>query len=267
MSLPQLIKVPVAQCDYPSQPRSRLDEDYILRLGQNMLAHGQKVPVIGFFREGRFILCEGGCRREAANRVKIKDLLALDLGKEPTQLELLMAQASIDLHKQHLSAIDRARLFRSIRKEQGCTARHLAETLKVSEGYVCRTEALLELPADLQAQVNEGTLDASRGYLLSQESDPERQRQLAAEATSISRDELARRVRRQKSQPTPQVRAKRIVCPLPSGVSVAVSGSDLSLDDIIEALGDAQKAARKAREQNLDVKTWARVMKDKSRAE
>lgn len=267
MTLPQLINVPVAQCDYPSQPRSRIDEDYILRLGKNMLAHGQKVPVIGFFRGGRFILCDGGCRLEAAKRVGMKELIALDMGKEPSSGELMLMQALIDLHKQHLPPIDRARLFRSIRKEQGCSARQVAETLHVSEGYISRTLALLDLPEDLQAQVNDGTLDASRAYLLSQESDPERQRQLAAEATSISRDELARRVRRQKSQSTPQVRAKRIACPLPSGVSVAVSGSDLSLDDIIEALGDAQKAARKAREQNLDVKTWARVMRDKSRAE
>ncbi len=266
MTLPQLIKVPVAQCDYPSQPRSKLDEDYILRLGQNMLAHGQKVPVIGFFRGGRFILCDGGCRLEGAKRVEMKELLALDLGKEPTRLELFVSQACIDQHKQHLPAIDRARLFRSICKEQGCTARHLAETLHVSEGYISRTLALLDLPEDLQAQVNDGTLDASRAYLLSQESNPERQRQLAAEAVSISRDELARRVRKQKSQSTAQVRAKRIACPLPNGVSVTVSGSDLALDDIIEALGDAQKTARKAKDQNLDIRTWARVMRDKAKA-
>ena len=51
------------------------------------------------------------------------------------------------------------------------------------------------------------------------------------------------------------------------GVSVSVTGKDVSLDDLIEALGDAQKEARKAREQKLDVKTWQRVMRDKSRPE
>ena len=262
----QLIKVPVALCDYPSQPRSKLDQEYILRLGQNMLAHGQKVPVIGYFRDGRFILCDGGCRREGAGAVGIKELLALDLGKEPSPLELLLAQASIDLHKQVLLPLDRARLMRSICKEQGCTARQLAKTLHVSEGYISRTVALLDLPEDLQAQVNEGTLDASRAYLLSQESNPERQRQLASEAASLTRDELARRVRKQKRESSPQVRAKRIVCALPSGVSVTVSGPDLSLDDLIEALAEAQKEAKKAREQSLDVKTWQRVMHDRSRA-
>ncbi len=38
-------------------------------------------------------------------------MLGLDMGKEPTKLELLVAQASIDLHKQHLPPVDRARLY------------------------------------------------------------------------------------------------------------------------------------------------------------
>lgn len=267
MQTQQLIKVPAAQCDYPSQPRSRLDPDYCLRLGQNMLEHGQKVPVIGYFSGEQFIICDGGCRLEGIRLAGIPEVLAQDIGKEPTALGLLVSQASIDVYHQHLPPIDRARLFRSICKEQGCTGRQLAKTLHVSEGFICRALALLELPEDLQAQINEGSLDASRGYLLSQESDPERQRQLAAEAQSVSREELAHRVRRQKTQGVPQVRAKRIQCPLASGVCVTVSGADLSLDDLIEALGDAQKEARKAREQKLDVKTWQSVMRDKSRAQ
>ena len=267
MQTQQLIKVAVAQCDYPSQPRSRLDPDYCLRLGQNMLEHGQKVPVIGYFSGDRFIICDGGCRLEGIRLAGIPDVLALDLGKEPTALGLLVSQASIDVYHQHLPPIDRARLFRSICKEQGCTGRQLAKTLHVSEGFICRALALLELPEDLQAQINDGSLDASRGYLLSQESDPERQRQLAADAMSVSREELGQRVRRQKGQSaTPQVRAKRIVCPLPSGVSVTVAGQDLSLDDVIRALDEAHKAAKKGREQKNDVKTWQRVMLDKSRA-
>jgi len=39
----------------------------------------------------------------------------------------------------------------------------------------------------------------------------------------------------------------------------------LSLDDIIEALTEAQKEARKAREQRLDAKTFSAVMRDKAK--
>jgi len=265
MSVQQLIKIPVARCDYPEQPRSALDPDYCRNLGENMKAGGQKVPVIGFMKGDRFILCDGGCRLEGARLVGIPELLAIDLGKEPTRLELLMAQASIDLHRQHLPPIDRARLFSNLCKEHGCTARKLAELLHVSEAVISRAVALLELPGDLQQQVNEGTLDARRAYLLSQESDPSRQRELASQAAELSREELAKRVRKPKASDTPQVRMKRIVCPLPSGISITVSGADLSLDDFIEALAEAQKEARKAREQSLDAKTFAAVARDKAK--
>jgi ParB family chromosome partitioning protein len=265
MPLPQLIKVPEARCDYPSQPRSVVDPEYCRSLGENMKANGQKVPVIGYTKGDRFILCDGGCRLEAARLAGIPELLALDLGKEPTRLDLLMAQASIDLHRQHLPPIDRARLFSSLCKEHGCTARKLAELLHVSEAVISRAIALLQLPDDLQQQVNAGTLDARRGYLLSQEADPARQRELASQATALSRDELERRVRKPKADATPQVRLKRILCPLASGISITVSGADLSLDDFIEALGEAQKEARKAREQSLDAKTFAAVMRDKAK--
>jgi ParB family chromosome partitioning protein len=235
-----------------------------------MKATGQKVPVIGNTKGDRFILCDGGCRLEGARLAGIPELLALDLDKEPTRLELLMAQASIDLHRQHLPPIDRARLFACLCKEHGCTAKKLAEMLHVSESSISRAVALLQLPDDIQQQVNEGTLDARRGYLLSQESDPARQRELASQATALSRDELAERVRKPKGAATSQVRMKRIACPLASGVSITTAGDDLSLDDLslddlIEALGEAQKEARKARDQGLDAKTFSAVMKDKAK--
>jgi ParB family chromosome partitioning protein len=137
--------------------------------------------------------------------------------------------------------------------------------LHVSEAVISRAIALLQLPDDLQQQVNAGTLDARRGYLLSQESDPARQRELASQAAALTREELEKRVRKPKQSDTPQVRMKRILCPLASGVSITVSGADLSLDDFIEALAEAQKEARKAREQSLDAKTFAAVMRDKAK--
>ena len=72
-------------------------------------------------------------------------------------------------------------------------------------------------------------------------------------------------MRRQKQEDAPQVRLKRIACPLASGVSITASGSELSLDDLIEALGEAQKEAKKAREQGLDAKTFSAVMRDKAK--
>ncbi len=75
---------------------------------------------------------------------------------------------------------------------------------------------------------------------------------LRLKLSGASRDGLAERIRKQKREATPQVRVKRIACPLPSGVSIVASGAELSLDDLIEALGEALKEAKKAREQALN---------------
>ena len=50
-------------------------------------------------------------------------------------------------------------------------------------------------------------------------------------------------------------------------MTVIIVGNDLGLDEVIDALGNAQKEARKGRDQNLDVKTWSAVMRDRARKE
>jgi hypothetical protein len=52
---------------------------------------------------------------------------------------------------------------------------------------------------------------------------------------------------------------------LPCGVCLVASGKDLSLDDLIDSLGEAQREAKKARDQGLDVRTFQAVLRDKAR--
>ena len=69
---------------------------------------------------------------------------------------------------------------------------------------------------------------------------------LAMKFGGASRDELVRAVQRNK-RPTNGVRTSRISCPLPSGVTVTVSGSEIGMDEGIEALAVAAKEMKKAR--------------------
>jgi hypothetical protein len=52
---------------------------------------------------------------------------------------------------------------------------------------------------------------------------------------------------------------------LSSGVSIVASGAELSLDDLVDSLGQAQKEARKARDQGQDIKSFQAVMAAKSK--
>lgn len=72
-----------------------------------------------------------------------------------------------------------------------------------------------------------------------------------------SRDDLERAVKR-INRPTrngSSVRLSRIKCPLPSGMSVVVSGTGIGLDEGIEALTAAAREMKKARDEGLDAKT------------
>jgi ParB family chromosome partitioning protein len=264
-----LKKVLTDKCDYPSQPRSNPDLEYCRRLGASMKAIGQQVPVIGYTdpASGRFILGDGGCRLIGAREAGIAELLALDLGTKPTLQELLLAQAAIDLHKQHLKPIDRARLWDATKKARNCTARQLANDLGVDESLVGDYLSLLKLPPDVQEQVNSGALHMSKACLIAQqESNPDRQRELATEATSVSRHELAARLRknRRNAQPAPAVRLARVKIAMPHGAMVVITGKELGMSEVVELLAETLKEARKAAEQ-YDVKTFQSMMRDKAR--
>lgn len=148
----------------------------------------------------------------------------------------------------------------------GLSNKELAERVSLNPSVVTRLRAIAACPI-AHAALAEGRLKGiSDAYTVAKAPDAQKAELLALRASGASRDQIDQAARKQRKAATPQVRAKRVVCPLPSGVSVTVSGPELSLEDLIEALGEAQKEAKKAREQNLDVKTWQRVMHDKSRA-
>jgi ParB family chromosome partitioning protein len=267
----ELKQVPVALCDDPAL-RSQYDTEFCRSLGEDMKSNGQQVPVIGYKLSGRFPLVDGGCRLEGARLVGIPELLALDMGKEPTRLELLLAQASIDVHRQNLPPIDRARLWDSIIDARKCTARELAVQLHVSDSLVGRYLPLLTLAPELQEEVNNGTLEMSKGSLIARETNnPDRQRELAALAASMSRESLAAVLRKKRNgngseQPASEtVRTSRVKCELGGNLSIVVAGNDLGLDEVIEALGTVRRAAIKARHENWDVKSWSAVMRDRAK--
>lgn len=264
----QLIKVPVATCDFRLQPRSDHDEAYCRSVAESVKAIGQQVPIIGYFLGKLFVVVDGACRCAGARMIGITELLALDLGKEPTRADLLMVQAAIDIHKKHFKPMDRARLWQAIKEERGCTNRELAKLLVVSDSLVGDAMDLLTLPPDVQEKVNSGALDSSKASLIAQkDSNPERQRELAELATSISRTDLVARMKknRRDAQQTPAIRSNSIRCPLTSGITVTVKGNGISLEDALDALATLSKEMKKASAEGIDGSTFSRMCSDRAK--
>ncbi|VTR93418.1 ParBc, ParB-like nuclease domain OS=Blastopirellula marina DSM 3645 GN=DSM3645_27843 PE=4 SV=1: ParBc [Gemmata massiliana] len=266
MTALRLITVPLTACDIAYNPRAARAPASCRSLGENIRTHGQKVPIVGFFKSDRFQVADGGCRVEGMRLVGLTEVLALDWGKEPTPADLMMAHASIDLHRQFLPPLDRARLFRSLIDARGCTAKQLARDLSVSDSLVGRYLSLLVLPTDLQERVSTGTLEFSKACVVAQEPDPARQRELATMAPDLPRDALAERARKARPANTAAPKVGRIRIELASGTAVTVSGAGLTLDDAIGATAEAHKKLKQGRDQGLTAKTISRISAERSNA-
>ena len=182
-------------------------------------------------------------------------------------MQLRIFQLSENLHREDL---------RDSEKWQACTEllflnqrwtnKDLAAHLKLSESTVTKYLSPSKCIPEAQKALEQGQIGITAAYEISRAPAEQQGELLRLKLSGTSRDGLAEHVRKQKRDSSPQVRVKRIACPLPSGVGIVVSGEELSLDDLIEALGEAQKEAKKARDQGLDAKTFSAVMRDKAKA-
>lgn len=249
----------------PNNPRGdRYDEPELRALNKSLLVR-QWMPLI--VKEPELVVLEGNRRLAAALLGGIETLSGIPVAQEMTPAEINRMIAQLDLRHQPFSEIARGKLWRSIREENRWTNAQLAEELGVSAGLLTKVFGNLDNPEEIQALVDAGTLGMKDGYYLSRVEDVAERLRIARElaAGRVQSEALVRMVRKQKPNEKQQaVRvARRISYPLPSGVHLTVSGERLSIDDLIDTLGEAQREAKKARDQGLDAKTFQAVMQQR----
>jgi ParB family transcriptional regulator, chromosome partitioning protein len=141
----------------------------------------------------------------------------------------------------------------------------LAEFLHIDPSMVTRWMSPSKCIPAVQEALKEGKIGISDCYPISKLPESEQAPLLALKLSGASRDAIEQAGRRKRTNGTPAVKLARIKAVLPSGVVIVASGEGLTLDDLIESLGEAQREAKKAREQGLDAKTFSAVLRDKSR--
>jgi ParB family transcriptional regulator, chromosome partitioning protein len=255
-----VIDVPVEKCVFPTQPRSKKEPEYIRGLVDSIKAIGIQVPLLGWWEE-LFNLADGGCRLEAAKIAGLRVVPCVDLGKKPSDTELELSQAVVDVQKQHLPPVDRALLYRRLKASSGWTAQHIAGLMGISPSNFSRYLPLAELVEDVQGLVNAGTLEFSKATLIAQEtSDPEKQRQLAQEAISMTRDGLREFL---KGKPK-KSKSKQFQIPFSSGLVVSVRRADFA--ELKKQLTELMGEIRKAESEKWDFETFLTVMNRKSKS-
>jgi ParB family chromosome partitioning protein len=112
--------------------------------------------------------------------------------------ELLALQMIENCVREDLRPVEQARAFRSLIELNGWSARQVARELGIVQSNVVRALALLDLPAAVRDQVEQGDLPPATAYEVSKLGDPDAQAEVAARvvAEGLSRAETVEAVKR-----------------------------------------------------------------------
>lgn len=258
-----LTQKPLSWFKTAPQARRHFDEADLRQLGESLNAR-QLQPVLA---RSDGTLIAGERRFRAADLVGLPELQVIITEEPLSDTQIKVLQLTENLHRADLRDSEKWRACEELlRLNPGWANRDLATHLKLGEPTITKYLAPSRCIPEVQQALEAGQCGITACYEISRVPAEQQGELLRLKLSGASRDGLAEHVRKQKRDAAPQVRVKRISCPLPSGVGIVVTGVELSLDDLIEALGEAQKEAKKAREQGLDAKTFSAVMKDKAKA-
>lgn len=245
--------------------RQCFEEDALIALGKS-LRRRQWHPVVAR-SDGTVI--DGERRVRAARIEKLESLDTLIIDEAMTQSELRLAQAATAMHRADLTAGEKYALcYELLQLRTDWKEKDLAEHLCIHPSMVTRIMAASKTIPEVREALQQGKLSTTDVYAISKVPEAEQPALLEAKLHGASRDELEEKVKttRRKKLAAASVRVDSVRCALPSGRLIVVSGPNLSLDDVVETFVEAAKEARRARDQSLDVKTWAAVMRDRAKS-
>ena len=245
----------------PNQPRKHFDEADLRLLGESMRKK-QLQPVLAL-PDGTLIA--GERRYRAAKLVGLPTLEVKIADEQLTPAQIKVWQLVENMQRADLTGYE---------KWLGCAElldmntnwqlKDLAEHLHLDPSMVTRLLSPSKCIPAVQDALKLGKIGISDCYVISKLSDDEQAGLLALKLSGASRDQIEAAGKKARNGGRETVRVQRVKCVLPSGVSVVVSGEGVSLDESIEALGEAIKEMKRARELGYTAKTFAAAMKDKS---
>ena len=240
----------------PDQPRKEFDDDAIDRLAASLLKHGQLMPIRVRWNPalGKWVVISGERRYRASLRAGLNTVACIFAEDGLTTSEILQEQIIENLLREDLKPIEQARAYRQLMELHNWTAKELAGELQVSQGAVSKSLSLLNLPPDLQAQVDDGRIPATTAYEVAKVDDPATQRDVARRIVDekLTRDAATEVVREVTARPAqvrePKARAPRPAPPLTMSrtfttsrakVVVTVETGSLADIDLVQALEEA----------------------------
>lgn len=239
------------------------DREKTRLLSENLLARGQLQDAAAI-EDGRMIFGHG--RWLAAKAAGLKTLRARIYPASLTDTEIKLIRAAENLQRNELTGYQKWLVCSDL---MACnpTWQHkdLAQALNLDPSMVTRLLSPSGCTKAWQEALKEGKVGVSDCYAARKLPLEQQDGLLALKLSGASRDAIEQAGRKKRTAAAPTVRLSRIKAVLPSGVVIVASGEGLTLDDLIESLGEAQREAKKAREQGLDARTFQAVLRDKAK--
>jgi ParB-like chromosome segregation protein Spo0J len=194
------------------------------------------------------------------------DVLIVDEDLTPQQIAKLQFLSAV--HRADLPPYDKCMAAIGFKDANpGMSNKQLAEEeLDIDPSMLTRLLALKDCVQQVQQALKEEKIGIKAMYEISKEPSELQPAALAVKLNGVSAEELGRQGRKRRTATFPTVRAGKVKVCLSSGTTVTLSGRDLSLLDVVEELTAVLKEAKDGVKDNLDVKTWQAVMRDKAEA-
>ena len=259
----QIVSKPLAWFRVKSNSRKHFDEAGLRELGRDLRI--RQIQPLVCLPDGT-IIC--GERRYRAAVMEGLIELAVSIITDPiAEGEFDRLQLSENLHRKDLNNSEKCEgCVKFARLNPGMTNKQIAEVLNVDPSLVTRWMAWEKVIEPVREALAAGKISLTGLYAISLVP-PEQQAELLATALAAPNAAAvtsASRRQRNGNGKGDTVRIDRCPLPLPSGIQVTVTGKNLSLADLITALGEAMKEAKSAADQMLDIRTLAVVAKDKA---
>ena len=230
----------------PRQPREEFDEESLRRLADSLKQRGQLQPIRVRWDEtqAKYVILVGERRWRAAQMAGLTSLSCIIVEGELGDAERLSIQLVENALREDLKPIEQARAYRNLMEAHGWSGNQLARELHIAQASVVKALALLDLPEEVQNQVDRGELAASVAYEVSKLPDHEQQLELAtaAVADKLTRSEVTEAVRAVRARrPAPEARPEPVEVEVEPGVTVLVRYRKPSPLTAVQALRRALK--------------------------
>jgi ParB/RepB/Spo0J family partition protein len=252
------VQLPLDQVDPdPEQVRQERDPQADALLLGSIAKQGQLVPVHVVAVGIRWKLIDGHGRYLSLKRIGAETIAAIILSNELNTSDLLIRSLVLNCCRSDLHFLDRGTAYQQLLKQHGWTQSKLAEQTGEDLPTVNKLLSIAALDHATQETIRASAIGFVKAYQLSKLIPDDRERQLQGMSSGEARTD---------AKSTATVSMKRVACPLASGITVAVHGPALTMEDFLFSLEYVLREGRKCKSKNMDVTTLGKLFHDQAKA-